>query len=128
MQRLLIKGGTILSMDENIGDRANADILIEDGKIDQIGENLVVRDGVETIDASDKIVMPGLVDAHLHTWQTSIRGIAGNWSLTDYARNMHAGLATGYTPEDLYILYCGPVMRHPAVLIQAANDRSVLAV
>ena len=27
-----------------------------------------------------------------------------------------------------YWVYCGPVMRHPAVLIQAANDRSVLAV
>jgi len=103
MQRLLIKGGTIISMDSDIGDLASADIMIEDGKIDQIGENLVVQDGVETIDASDKIVMPGLVDAHLHTWQTAIRGIAGDWSLSDYARNMHAGLATGYTPEDLYI-------------------------
>lgn len=103
MQRLLIKGGTIISMDEGIGDLSSADILIENGKIAQIGQDLSVPGDTEAIDASGMIVMPGLIDAHLHTWQTAIRGIAGDWSLTDYARNMHAGLATGFSPEDIYI-------------------------
>ena len=49
------------------------------------------------------IVMPGLVNAHQHTWQTGIRGIAGDWTLFDYGQHMHAGLATRFTPEDIYL-------------------------
>ena len=46
MQRLLIKGGTLLSMDEDIGDLEDADILVENGRVDQIGHNLVDRKSV----------------------------------------------------------------------------------
>lgn len=103
MQRLLIKGGTLISMDESIGDLDSCDLLIEDGKILEVGRHLAAPEGIETIDATDMIVMPGLVDAHLHTWQTAIRGIAGDWSLGDYGQKMHAGLARGYAAEDIYI-------------------------
>ena len=41
-----------------------ADILIRDGKIKEIGANLSVPDGTEIIDASDKEVYPGFVEAH----------------------------------------------------------------
>lgn len=103
MQGILIKGGTIISMDREIGDLSGSDILIEDGKIGRIGNNLPAPSGVETFDASDKIIIPGLVDAHLHTWQTALRGIAGDWSLTDYFVKLHTGLATRFSPEDIYI-------------------------
>lgn len=43
-----------------------ADILIRDGKIKEIGANLSVPDGTEIIDASDKEVYPGFVEAHGH--------------------------------------------------------------
>ena len=49
------------------------------------------------------IVMPGLVDAHIHTWQAGIRGIAGDWTMGQYLRGMHANLATGFQPEDIYL-------------------------
>ncbi|MFC1664926.1 amidohydrolase family protein, partial [Pseudomonadota bacterium] len=45
----------------------------------------------------------GLIDSHLHTWQTGIRGVAGNWSMGQYLRGMHANLATGFKPEDIYL-------------------------
>ena len=49
------------------------------------------------------IVMPGLVNAHIHTWQTGLRGLAGDWAATNYFRAMHAGLATFFRPEDIQI-------------------------
>lgn len=100
---LLIKGGDLVSMDDEIGDPANADILVDGGVIREIGTNLQAPPDAEVVDASDMIVIPGLVDAHLHTWQTALRGIAGDWSLTDYGRKMHTGLATVFRPEDIYI-------------------------
>ena len=49
------------------------------------------------------IVMPGIIDSHIHTWQTGIRGIAGDWTMGQYLRGMHANLATGFKPEDIYL-------------------------
>ena len=39
----------------------------------------------------------------MHTWQTALRGLAANWTLLEYFKNMHAGLATVFEPQDLYI-------------------------
>jgi 5-methylthioadenosine/S-adenosylhomocysteine deaminase len=102
VSKLLIKNAAVVSMDPSIGELPEGDVLIENDKISAVGENLDA-DQAETIDASNMILMPGFVDAHLHTWQTGIRGIAGNWSIMDYVRNMHANLATMYTPEDTYL-------------------------
>jgi cytosine/adenosine deaminase-related metal-dependent hydrolase len=102
MERLLVRNGTVMSLDPEIGDRRDCDVLVEDGRIAAIGKDLD-GDGAEIIDAGGTIVMPGLVNAHMHTWQTAIRGIAGDWTLLEYGRNMHAGLAGRFTPEDIYI-------------------------
>jgi cytosine/adenosine deaminase-related metal-dependent hydrolase len=55
------------------------------------------------VDATGCIVIPGLVNAHMHTWQTALRGLAANWTLLEYFQKMHAGLATVFEPDDLYI-------------------------
>jgi cytosine/adenosine deaminase-related metal-dependent hydrolase len=39
----------------------------------------------------------------MHTWQTALRGVAANWTLLQYFKNMHAGLATVFAPDDLHI-------------------------
>lgn len=49
------------------------------------------------------IVMPGLVNAHIHTWQTALRGAAADWTIQEYLRAMHAGLATHFRAEDIRI-------------------------
>ena len=103
MIRMLIKNAILLTMDARLGDIPCGDVLIENDRIAAVAPNLPVPDGAEVVDARGMIVMPGLVNAHQHTWQTGIRGIAGNWSLTDYGRHMHAGLASRFTPEDLYL-------------------------
>lgn len=60
---LLIQHGTLL--DPESGDTRKADILIREGKIAEIGENLIA-DGVATYDASGKLISPGWIDMHVH--------------------------------------------------------------
>jgi dihydropyrimidinase len=59
--KTVIRGGTIVTA----ADVVHADLLIADGKIEMIGENLV-RFADEEIDASGKIVIPGGIDPHTH--------------------------------------------------------------
>ena len=59
MSTILIKGGTIISAT----DAREADVLIEDGVIQDIGS---IDTGDEVFDASGKILMPGLIDCHVH--------------------------------------------------------------
>ncbi|MFC5496053.1 amidohydrolase family protein [Caenimonas terrae] len=101
MTRTLIRGATVLTMDAQ-GDLPRADILVTDDRITEIAPSLQV-DGAQVVDASGSIVIPGLVNAHMHTWQTALRGVAANWTLLEYFKNMHAGLATVFQPQDLHI-------------------------
>jgi imidazolonepropionase-like amidohydrolase len=45
-----------------------ADVRVVDGKIEAIGASLDVPADLERIDASGKTLLPGLIDAHVHTW------------------------------------------------------------
>src|SRR3954451_23417302 len=100
-ERVLIRGGHVITMDPAIGDLDVADLLIEDGVIAAVQPEL---DGVEAevLDAAGKIVLPGFVDTHLHTWQHGLRGICADWSNKDYLRAIRINLAPEYRPEDMY--------------------------
>ncbi len=98
----LIRGATILTMDAQ-GDLAQGDLLVSGDTIADIAPNIEVGADVQTVDASGCILIPGLVNAHMHTWQTALRGLAANWTLLEYFQKMHAGLATVFTPDDLHI-------------------------
>ena len=101
--KILIKGGIILSMDASVGDYVKGDVLIEGTKIKEIGENLSSTDA-EVIDATDMIVMPGLIDGHRHAWQGALRRIMPNAkSLGEYVDGAHYSLGTNYRPEDMYV-------------------------
>ena len=95
MAKTLLKGGKVLTLDSNIGDLAKGDVLIEGDTIQEVAPEIETANAI-TIDASRMIVMPGIVNAHMHTWQTNIRGIAGDWTMADYQAGMHRGLAMAY--------------------------------
>ena len=61
---VLIKNGTVITITN--GTQENTDVLVRDGKITRIGKNLRAPRGVETVDATGKFVMPGIIDAHSH--------------------------------------------------------------
>jgi len=100
-KRTLIKGGTVITVDAELGDLPEADVLIEDGEIVAVAANLAVEDA-DTIDASERIVMPGLVDTHRHTWQALFRNIGSDWTLAHYFTGLHGTMSGLYRPEDTY--------------------------
>ena len=102
MKRVLIKCGWLVTLDSKIGDFKDGELLFSGNRIEAVGRNLNAT-ADEVIEAGDKIVMPGLVNAHMHTWETALRGIGVEWTTPDYLRHMHLNLATRYTAEDNYI-------------------------
>lgn len=61
---VLLKGGRVLTITK--GTLEDTDVLIMNGKIKEIGKNLKAPNGVQVISAVGKVVMPGIVDAHVH--------------------------------------------------------------
>jgi len=61
---ILIQGGTVLTITNGV--RQDADVLVRDGVITEIGPDLEAPDGVEVYDATGMYVMPGIIDAHSH--------------------------------------------------------------
>jgi cytosine/adenosine deaminase-related metal-dependent hydrolase len=106
MRRTLIKSATIVSMDSSLGELPSGDLLIEGNRIADVRPSIDLGSGAaeaEIVDGKGRIVIPGLINAHMHTWQTGLRGYAANWTLLEYFRRMHAGLATVFRPDDIYI-------------------------
>jgi 5-methylthioadenosine/S-adenosylhomocysteine deaminase len=92
MGKVLIKGGTVLSLDRAVGNLVEADVLIDDGIISEVGSSLRARNA-DVVDAADTIVMPGFVDTHRHLWQSLIGGVC---SASDTDISGH------YLPDDIY--------------------------
>jgi cytosine/adenosine deaminase-related metal-dependent hydrolase len=101
MANTLIRGATLITMDVQ-GDLPRGDLLVQGDRITAIAPTLTA-DAADVVDATGCILIPGLVNAHMHTWQTALRGVAANWTLLEYFQKMHAGLATAFQPEDLFI-------------------------
>jgi len=72
MRRTLLRGAQVITMAPHWPDAERIDILVEGDPIGQLGDDLDGEDA-EIVDLSGRIVMPGLVNAHLHTWQTALR-------------------------------------------------------
>jgi 5-methylthioadenosine/S-adenosylhomocysteine deaminase len=103
-RRILIKGGVVLTLDRRIGDFAQADVLIEDGKIREVRPGITVSaEAAAVIDASNRIVVPGFIDTHSHSYQGLLRNIMPNGQLSpDYNRDVQTILTPVYEPEDAY--------------------------
>ncbi|MGW3993131.1 amidohydrolase family protein [Amycolatopsis sp. NPDC004772] len=102
MNRVLLRGAQVITMAPNRPDAERADVLIEDDTITAVGDGLDAT-GAEIVDVTGRIVLPGLVNAHLHTWQTALRGVGADWTLADYLGRLHGAVAHHYRPEDLRI-------------------------
>src|SRR5262252_5296695 len=99
----LIKNATILTVTK--GRLENADLLLQNGKIAQIGKNLTAPAGAQVIDATGKYVMPGIIDPHSHSMADAIN--EGSLSVTSMVRirdvlnptdvNIYRQLAGGVT-------------------------------
>ena len=84
-RRTLIKGGTILSMDERVGNHAVGDVLLEGSKIAEVAARIDAPDAA-VIDATGHIVMPAFIDAHSHQFETALRSFLADGILINDGR------------------------------------------
>jgi imidazolonepropionase-like amidohydrolase len=100
---VLIRNATVLTVTK--GTLPNTDILVENGKIARVAQNIAPPAGVQVIDGSGKYVMPGIIDAHSHMMSDAIN--EGSLSVTSMTRitdvlnptapNIYRALAGGVT-------------------------------
>ncbi len=88
MATLLIKGGRVLSPEDGLD--GELDVLVEEGVIREIGPNLTAA-ADQTLDARGQVVVPGLVDIHVH-----LREPGGEISET-LETGLQAAVAGGFT-------------------------------
>ena len=107
--KVLIRGGTVLTLDRDDRVLAGADVLIENDRIARVGGRITDADGPfdRVIDASRRLVMPGLVNAHFHCYDRFLRG-------------MWEGL-----PLEMWILCASPIW-NPVLGERALRIRSQL--
>jgi len=98
---VVFRNGIVLTMDDSHTVLPKGDVLVIDGKIAEVGENLSVPDGTFEIDAENGIIMPGMIDTHRHMWQSAMRGYGADWTLTQYFVWYYLEHGMKFRPEDV---------------------------
>lgn len=101
-QPVVLRGGTVLTLDDRSTVLPHADVLVVGDRIAAVGPGLEVPEGTRVIDASGGIVMPGMIDTHRHMWQTAMRGYGADWTLTQYFVWYYLEHGRVFRPEDVY--------------------------
>ncbi|MGP4023787.1 amidohydrolase family protein [Actinomadura sp. 3N407] len=102
MTSLLLRNGLVIDTVPAPTVLGRADVLIEDDRIAAVGPGLPAPPGTDVIDATGRIVIPGFVDTHRHTWQAGIRAILPDSTLPAYVGRVLRELAPRYRPDDVY--------------------------
>jgi 5-methylthioadenosine/S-adenosylhomocysteine deaminase len=147
MPRLLITGGTVLTLAEE-RPQAGGAVLVEDGAVVEVAPaHRLSAAGAEVIDASGCVVMPGLINAHTHLFQTLIRGYADGRPFTEWLRRIY-GVGRAIAPEDCLTAarlgaleslrggvttllehhFVHPSLEHPAATIEGLQEAGIRAV
>ncbi|GLU25431.1 MULTISPECIES: amidohydrolase family protein [Brucella/Ochrobactrum group] len=109
LKQTLIRNATIITMCAQHGSRPfEGDILIERGKIARIGQNLTVAPDASIIEGKNRLVMPGLINAHTHSSETFFRG-------------RYEGM-----PLEIWLLYAYPLLMGPVIDERLLYLRSLL--
>ena len=102
-QNILLRSGTVVSMDSSVGDFVKGDVLIQGKKIVAVGAELKAPSQAQVIDATNTVIIPGFVDAHRHSWEGQLRRIIPNGGIAAYMATTHQGFAQYYRPHDMYV-------------------------
>ena len=89
MSAILLRGGRVVDPSQNV-DRV-ADVLLLDGKVESVGQNLGSPDGAQVIDVGGRVIAPGLIDLHVHFREP------GQEDLETVATGAMAAVAGGFT-------------------------------
>lgn len=95
--KILIRGGCVLTLGDRTPNFNEADVLVEDGFVVEVGTGIRSRDA-EVVDATDTIVMPGFVDCHRHVWESLFSGIGD----PDGQQSSASGYGPHHGADDIY--------------------------
>lgn len=98
MKKLLFKNGYIVPI---FMEPFDGDILVENGKIKELGKNITSND-TEVINCEGKVVLPGLIQAHIHLAQVLFRGMAEDMKLLEWLDKRIYKLESAHTEESMY--------------------------
>ena len=97
---VLIRGGQVLA--GNPPTLSRADVLVDGSRIGAVGLGLPVPEGTREIDATGRLLLPGMGNAHTHAGSHLSRGRVGSFTLEDLLT--HSVASSGFrTPEDEYL-------------------------
>lgn len=101
--KILIKNANLISMSEEKEKyEENIDILINNDSIEQIGKNLKLNEEVKIIDATKKLVMPGLINTHAHIPMSIFRETIDGYELQNWLEEKIWPMEDRLTDEDIY--------------------------
>jgi 5-methylthioadenosine/S-adenosylhomocysteine deaminase len=98
---ILFRDATVLSMDPAIGLLDRGDVLVRGERIERVGRELAAPDEAVVVDCAGGILMPGMVDTHRHMWQTALRGLGADWTLSQYFVFYYLDWGRIFRPEDI---------------------------
>ena len=117
-RRYVLRGGSVMSMDPQVGNFAQGDVLIEGNKILDVGPNLNAAGAV--IDVSGRIVMPGFIDTHHHQFETALRSWLADGVLIDDKSGSPSGSRTYY--ENILLKFAPVYPRKTCTLMNCSPD------
>lgn len=116
----LIRRAIVITMDDELGDFTEGDVLVRHGRIAQVGQQLSAPD-VAHVDGRGRIVFPGFIDAHNHMWQTQMRGMFLQ-TPTSMFFPLTAKLESHFRPQDIAISEMLSACENAAAGITTSND------
>lgn len=101
---IITNAHTILTMDDTRRELNGHDILLRDGVIAEIGENLSIPAGAEIVDAQNAVVTPGFVNTHHHLYQSLTRAVPGGQDalLFGWLQTLYP-IWAGFGPEEMRV-------------------------
>ena len=98
---LVVRGGTVLTLDED-ATVVSGDVWIEDGRITAVGAGAAVPSAMPVLDARNCLVLPGLIQGHVHLGQTMFRGLGEGRRLLPWLRERIWPLEAAHDDESAY--------------------------
>ena len=99
---LLVRGGTLLTLDPEARILDGHDLLAERGRIVRMAPSIPPPPGARVLDASGALVLPGLVQGHVHLGQTLFRGLAEERRLLAWLRERIWPLEAAHDADSAY--------------------------
>jgi len=106
MENILIKNGTIITMDRNKRIIKKGSVLIGEDKILDIGETSYLKKEYKIdveINADNKVVLPGFINAHAHTWFNLFRNLKENLTITELIPKFMLPICKNVKDDEIYI-------------------------